>query len=194
VTIDEAKANVLNTRLVEITTKLEQEAAGPAPTCSSFLRNAKTSEMTWQSMLDAIRGRVQHGITTIDSKVGGKTIFTIDDEIAAFTYGDNPGDKTRNMTEPVPIGVNDNGPFFQTKPLDPKLEYKSRYPPASAQYQAETLLHELSHLVVQIHLMPEGWPKDKVFFPDIDPSTDGRKHNRDVLEKQCGVLIRTFSQ
>jgi hypothetical protein len=122
---------------------------------------------------------------------------TLDDRHSAAVNGRNP-DGTGFLPPQVLIGVNDNISFYRATNLKgvPYLNQGNHYGGNNPRSHSETLLHELAHLLVQDRFMP--LPIIDAFVSDSIMSQGqhyqvGQNHNRNLLDRKCGSIIRTFT-
>ena len=187
--------DIVRTRLLEIRDKLVAEAAGPNPTCSAWLRNPVQATRTWDTFLPAI----------IDGHLYARGHFKWDNgrtepwdaQFVGAATGNNTGEPDGGVPVGKILAVNVDGPFFRATALgggsfldDGKGSYGGNNPRA----QAEILLHELAHSIVQWNLMPPSM-RDISFSDDLaeEGGEPGQVHNRKLLNSKCGALIRKFS-
>jgi hypothetical protein len=151
-------------------------------------------------------GLYAHGIYEIETPTSRRTV---DDGTTAAANGINP-DGSELMPPGKLLGINDNGAFFNATNSQGRPYLK--HPPGpnrgndggnNPRAQADTLLHELAHLVVgQQFLVPTTVPRGTppapallsiAFLHDslfVNPG--GQNNNRQLLTAKCGNLILTF--
>jgi hypothetical protein len=203
VTDDPVKTAVIATRLLQLKGKLAADAVSPNGTCAAWLTNPVRPAENWSLYLSEMiaMNRYVHGIYEIENPKGKRTV---DDTIAASINGKNPDGTYILPAEPF-VGINDNGAFYRSTnlrgnpwALDPDGRNQGHYGGGNPRAQADTLLHELAHLIVgqdRILAPNESVPRKELIsiaFVHDFPSREGQDHNRRVLTNKCGNLILTF--
>jgi hypothetical protein len=179
-----------------VKTELEAEAALPGATCGPWLTNPANPQLTWSAYLavltspsTALGGHAYgHGVMRTDQST------QIDIDTIAVKNGKNPNAAVaNNIPEGWLIMFNDNGAFYNAR--NPSGgEMRSRrtgYLGGTPRQQAETVLHELAHLIVPVDQVPEALKKQIGFLSDFHDDA-AQDHNADMLNKYCGKVIRKF--
>jgi hypothetical protein len=201
VDVADARLNIVRTRLIEIRDKLEAEAAGPNPSCSTWLQNPNPAmSTTWSNTLAAVidGGRYARGLYEWERIERGSPKRRKAYDIGANVQGRNPGESSLIFPAGIMLAVNDVSAFYQTtaegQPYKSESDGPGFYGGNNPRAQAAILLHELAHLVVGEDFMPPE-KRDVSFRNDLEPagpSQPGQDFNRLLLELKCGQLIRTF--
>jgi hypothetical protein len=136
------------------------------------------------------------GMFRLEGRAGGRTTTKVTDLIAATIQGKNPGEADWVLPEQVLFAVNDVGAFYRSTTIDGQRYAeggRSQYGGGNPRAQAETLLHELAHLVVGIDMMPASLRNVSFLHDFAEVGRDRRQRtNRELLNAKCGNLIRTF--
>lgn len=179
--------------------------AGSAPgaaTCSAWLKPTQDPNYpAWDSFIPLVLNdhRYAHGIYEREQVVNGQIVKTIEEDVAASTNGRNRNENQSIGPQNASFLVNDNGLFYKSAPSQPNTRWLNKYGANNPRAQAETLLHELAHLIRPVTLYGPNGPLAGLNLPDLFEedfgtarSSAAQQQNARTLLANCQKFIETF--